>query len=105
MKGYLAGKMSGLPDSGKAAFDFWALALREEGHEVFSPSEADEANGTTEDTPENRRKAIMVDLEFIANHAEFLWIITDQWTSSKGVAVELALAQFLGIPHAFLSRG
>lgn len=106
---YLAGPMRGLPNFNFPAFQAGAKYLRDLGHTVFSPAEADVArvgkdiftgtDGTTPDPDFNLRDAIGEDLNYITWHAEGVALLPG-WEQSLGVAVEVALARFLQIPVA-----
>jgi hypothetical protein len=99
MKVYLAGPMSGLPDFNFPAFHAAARALRNAGHEVFSPAEKDlEVWGNMETirAKANYRECLRWDLNWILDHAEAIALLPG-WEKSKGVAIELALAEVLGL--------
>jgi hypothetical protein len=103
---YLAGPMRGIRDFNFPAFHAAAAALRAAGYVVFNPAEYDElvygegfaksATGDLADIPQfNLRKALAVDLEFIALHAEVIALLPG-WEKSMGVAAELAAAKAVG---------
>lgn len=99
MKIYVAGPMSGHDDFNFPAFHSASKRLREAGHEVFSPAEADLAEwGTLEEV---RKKAtyrfcLKKDLDWICDNAEGIYLLKG-WENSKGVSAELALANALGL--------
>jgi nucleoside 2-deoxyribosyltransferase len=100
MKAYLAGPMRGLPLYNFPAFDDAAKALRDLGWEIISPAEMDRNRGFKETDshvePQFLKQAIFDDLNAISNCDAV--IILPGWETSKGVAVEIALARFLEIP-------
>lgn len=97
MKIYLAGPMRGIPDMNFPMFDRAALELRESGHEVFSPADNDRQKGYAgKPVDEIMRDCIMDDLTYIAREAEAVALLPG-WEQSKGVAVEVALAEFLSL--------
>lgn len=100
---YLAGKMTGLPEFNFPAFDAAAAKLRAEGWRVISPAEHDRDTGFdttgmsgTEDTSESfdLKAALLWDLEQVAN-VDAVFVLRG-WETSRGTAVELALANALG---------
>lgn len=97
MKVYLAGPMRGYPELNFPAFAKAAAYLRAHGHEVFSPAENDIDKGYVgKPIEEIKRDCIMDDLTYIAREAEAIALLTG-WKESKGVTVEVALANFLGL--------
>lgn len=97
MKIYLAGPMRGYEDLNFPMFDKAAKELREGGHEVFSPADNDREKGyVNKPVEEIMRACIMDDLHYIADHAQAVALLPG-WAASKGVAVEVALAEFLGL--------
>jgi nucleoside 2-deoxyribosyltransferase len=106
MKIYLAGPMSGLPDFNFPAFHAAAKTLREQGHEVFSPAEADlERWGDMETIKKEAtyKECLKVDLDWIIANAEAIALLPG-WEKSKGVAAELALSKALGLKEIYLER-
>jgi hypothetical protein len=110
MQLYLSGPMRGVPAYNHPAFFYAAEVLREVGHEVFSPAEHDIAAhpdrpwptftgdpATDNITIENLRTIIRADLVWICDKAEGIALLPG-WERSKGVKVEMALAEFIGIP-------
>jgi Domain of unknown function (DUF4406) len=97
---YIAGKMRGLPKYNFPAFREATAAWRAKGWDVVSPAEMDEAIGFTEDSPTPDaafiKDAIKRDIEAIMT-CDALAVLKG-WTTSKGCAVEVALADFLGLP-------
>jgi hypothetical protein len=103
MKAYLAGPMRGIPLYNFPAFDAASAKLRADGWEIISPAEMDRARGFHETDshvePEFLKQAIFADLEAISTCDRI--IVLPNWEKSKGVIVEVALADFLGIPVLF----
>lgn len=106
---YLAGPMSGIPGFNFAAFDYAAERLREQGFVVFSPAERDrkvygeelEKNPTgnvvaAANAGFSLQEAMEADTRWICRHATAIALLPG-WEKSKGVAVELALARYLGL--------
>lgn len=97
---YLAGPMTGIPKFNHPAFDAAAAKLRAMGHTVFNPADNDRSLGIVPGEPESSsgfvRRAMMAnDLEAICR-SEAIALLPG-WESSAGVAVELALAKYLGL--------
>lgn len=112
MKVYLAGPMRGYRDYNFPRFESTAANLRDMGHTVFSPHENDLEKGYATRTEfgydfkpaeEIMRDCIMDDLSYIAHEAEAVALMPG-WKKSSGVAVELALAKFLGLKILELSE-
>ncbi|HEX6825417.1 MAG TPA: DUF4406 domain-containing protein [Nitrospiraceae bacterium] len=114
MKYYLAGPMRGHPDFNFPAFHEAAEKLREQGHLVFSPAEADtERHGTHIGNPWgceeqagrehgfDLRVALGVDLAWICAHAEGIALLPG-WEKSKGAKAEKATADALGLEVLYL---
>ena len=107
---YLAGPMKDIPDYNYPAFAKAAFELRKEGHDVFSPAEADvEKWGSKEachahfdrDRLGALRIALGQDLAYITTHADAIAVLPG-WENSKGVAAELATARALGLEEIYL---
>jgi hypothetical protein len=111
MKVYLAGPMRGIPEFNFPAFHYWAATLRSEGHQVFSPAEADnlrhgedisKGNATGDESVAakdhgfNLREALAVDLAWICAEAEAIALMPG-WEKSKGATAERAVALALGL--------
>jgi hypothetical protein len=99
MRVYLAGPMSNLPDLNFPAFMAAAQRLRDQGHHVFNPAEADlEKYGSVAESVKRAtyRDCLRVDLNWILDHAEAIALLPG-WEKSKGVAAELALSKALGL--------
>jgi Domain of unknown function (DUF4406) len=110
MKLYLAGPMRGKPFFNFPEFDKAAKALREAGHEVFSPAERDRSahgdiasknvSGDEQEAAEeygfNLREALAADMKFICEEAEGIALLPG-WENSKGALAERATARALGI--------
>lgn len=90
---YLAGPMTGYPESNYPAFHKAAKSLRAGGYFVFNPAEA---------TPETKhdatayRQCLSVDLAWICAHADGIAVLPG-WEASKGACAEVALARAIGI--------
>jgi hypothetical protein len=99
MKAYIAGPMRGIPKYNFPAFDAAAAKYRALGWTIFSPADFDREMGVTEDTdslpPDFLRKAMPRDLDAICESD--MIILLPGWQNSAGVAVELALANLLGL--------
>ncbi len=97
---YLAGPMRGYPEYNFPAFDKYQAYLEEQGMKVISPANLDRKFGfnpkTDAVTPKLIRKMIQRDVEAICNVKTF--VLMPGWETSKGVAVEKALAEFLDLP-------
>lgn len=93
MKLYLAGPMSGYPESNYPAFHAAAAKLRAEGHFVFNPAEGAPETDHGQDA---YRRCMAVDLAWICAHAEGVALLPG-WETSKGACAEVALARALGI--------
>jgi hypothetical protein len=106
MKIYLAGPMRKQPSFNFPAFHSAAAALRQKGHEVFNPAEADENNGFDptgmtghEDLSHlgfDLRAALGADLAYICKHAEAI-VVLPGWENSSGATAEVATAKALGL--------
>jgi hypothetical protein len=106
---YLSGPMRGIPEFNFPAFKAKALALREEGWEVFSPAEADiKAWGEdrSKDHPEGKEtndpgmtaaECMARDCEFITTKATAMYMMKG-WEKSTGAQAEWALARAIGLP-------
>jgi hypothetical protein len=108
MRVYLAGPMTGIPEFNFPAFHEAAKTLREAGHEVFSPAEADERRygvGFTKNCIHghpaelfsvkfNLRQALAEDLEYICNEAEAIALLPG-WEQSSGAMAEFMAARAL----------
>jgi hypothetical protein len=99
---YLCGPMRGFFLFNFPAFDKAATALRELGHEVFSPADHDRENGFDESLglEENSytlRDALEADLCWIIREAEAV-VCLDGWEKSRGAMAEVHTAFCIGIP-------
>lgn len=100
MKIYLAGPMSGHPNFNFPVFDHYKAHLERTGHDVVSPADLDRETGFdgTDATLVNddfKRRAIQRDIQALSE-CEAIALMPG-WEHSKGVAVELAAARFLGL--------
>lgn len=90
MRLYLAGPMTGIEDKNYPRFMRAAAELREQGHFVGNPAEMNHQDVSY-------RQALAVDLAWILAIAEGIALLPG-WETSKGCAVEYALATAIGIP-------
>lgn len=91
MRIYLAGPMRGIEAFNFPAFHAAAAKLRSEGHHVFNPADTGEPVGWT------IRDYLFVDLAWICNHAEAVYLLPG-WQNSTGATAERATAKAIGIP-------
>ncbi|CAB4201972.1 Protein of unknown function DUF4406 [uncultured Caudovirales phage] len=97
---YLAGPMRGIEHSNFPAFDAGAAWLREQGFEVFNPSEQDRVLGFDGDTPmpaDTLAEVLTIDLTYVAKRADAV-ILLDGWETSTGARAEVATAAALHKP-------
>jgi hypothetical protein len=91
--------MTGIPLFNHPAFDTAAERLRAIGHTVFSPAEFDRAAGLGGDVKEVSntflRNAMRQDTDAICDSDAIA--LLPGWEKSRGVAVELSLAKYLGL--------
>lgn len=108
MKIYLAGPMRGYAEFNFPAFNRWAAALRDHGHEVLNPAETDHNNGfetsgltgtdaELEHAAFDLRSALAFDLSWICKNADAVAVL-DGWRLSKGARAEVHAAWALGLP-------
>lgn len=101
MRVYIAGPMRGLPNWNFPAFDAAEERWRAAGHIAFSPAQVDRA---LKYGPEQNTEVCGVHLRHVINMDVACIMAADAlallpgWENSKGTTVELALAQFLGLP-------
>lgn len=102
MKVYIAGPMRGIPEYNIPAFDEATRKWQEMGHMVYSPAALVRAMpyGPQKNHPidEDRQRAIHIaqmDLGCLY-HCDAIALLPG-WENSMGAAMELALAQFLGL--------
>ena len=92
--------MRGYENYNFPAFDKYQSHLEEQGYKVISPASLDIEAGfnpnTDPVTPTLMRQMITRDVEAICTVDEVM--LMPGWEKSKGVAVEKALAEFLGLP-------
>lgn len=101
---YIAGPMRGIPYYNVHAFDAAALSLEKGGFIPVSPADLDRVMGVdfltchdgNEDVGLPPLSLILRDLHALADCDAV--ILLEGWESSKGAAVEIAFAEFLGIP-------
>lgn len=99
---YIAGPMSGYPRYNVDTFDSAAQHFRMEGFEVFNPADMDRDAGFDHYavpqmrlTQSDKREFMRRDLMAICRCNAIA--LLPGWEKSKGVKVELALAEFLGL--------
>lgn len=105
MRVYIAGPMRGLPGWNFPAFDAAAERWRAAGHQPFSPAAVDRAlaygpaegtEGQSAVSQAHLRHVLMMDFACLLS-AEAIALLPG-WEHSTGATVELAVAQFLGLP-------
>jgi hypothetical protein len=108
MRIYLAGPMRNYPEFNQPAFRDGAARLRESGHEVFCPADADNSQGfdwaghsgdldVAEADGFSLREALAADLSWICLHAEAVAVLPG-WEESLGATAEVDAAHAIGIP-------
>lgn len=101
---YIAGPMSGIPDYNFPEFARITKKYRDMGHTVFSPAENDFLRYGKDflEHPErfDLRRTISDDCRWLIEFADVIVVLPD-WKLSKGVAVERALANFLGLKFIY----
>lgn len=85
---YIAGKMTGLPDKGRAKFTAAAERLRDNGHIVLNPAELPEG------MPSDRYMPICLAMVAAADAVYAL----DNFMQSYGAQVEIGFAKYQGKP-------
>jgi nucleoside 2-deoxyribosyltransferase len=99
---YIAGPMRGYPDYNFPLFKEVAEELRDYNWEVINPAELDTANGF--DTDRHAESIKRKELEdFIVRDVHLVMscdaiCVLPGWEKSYGVAVEVAVANYCGIP-------
>jgi len=96
---YIAGPMRGYPSWNFDAFDAAEAVWRDAGWLVVSPAALDRAVGLApngEPDEDHLRYVIGVDVQGIFFVDAI--VLLPGWQKSSGTTVELALAQFLGLP-------
>jgi hypothetical protein len=105
MRVYLAGPMRGVPDCNFSAFAVAEQRWRDAGHSSISPARLSTALGLEPDrgddlsTEEGRlhlRLAAQIDLAVL--YAVDAIALLPRWRRSRGATMEVAVAQFLGLP-------
>ena len=100
--------MRGYLDHNFPAFDAAKKQLVEDGWEVISPADMDRDNGFDpsgeEPSVANLRHMIDRDIQAILWRADAIAMLPN-WEQSKGVAVEKALAEFLGLDIYTITDG
>lgn len=116
MKIYLAGPMTGIPYFNFPAFNDAASMLRDQGHEVFNPAEADNARHGTDISRDNfkgdpgiaiakygfsLREALAEDFAYLCEEAEAIALLPG-WEASSGARAEWAVANALKLRFIYL---
>jgi hypothetical protein len=104
MRVYIAGPMRGIPQLNYPAFFAAKEHLESLGHQVVCPPMMDRALGYADwenapipnVTPAQLREMMLIDLVAIS-HCDAVYLLKG-WSNSRGCAVEVAYAEFLGIP-------
>ncbi len=94
---YLAGPMTGIPGHNTPAFDAAEERLLALGYTVVSP-----ARMLRKNPDDTLRQHFSRDCQAICESD--LIVLLEGWERSPGVAVELALAKYLGIPYGTLAE-
>jgi hypothetical protein len=102
MKVYLSGPMSGIKDMNAPAFVEAAALLRELGHHVFSPVEADIADGIQLEgrtAPDEKTWGQLLgrDVTALADGDFDAIVLLNGWYSSRGSKLEACEAVLLGL--------
>ncbi len=99
MRVYIAGPMRDYEEYNFPAFDAAARRMRKAGWDVINPAEMDRVNGVHEFTDPLPvgflRHAMSRDLRAICE-CDAIYLLKG-WELSRGVKVELTLAEFLGL--------
>lgn len=96
-KVYLAGPMTGIPDLNTPAFEKVYSIWEDAGWQVFSPSRLNHAlDYSVGISKDGLKHVIQTDITCIL-HVDAIALLPG-WENSRGVAIELALAQFLDLP-------
>ena len=99
---YLAGPMRGIEHSNFPAFDAGAAWLREQGFEVFNPSEQDRVLGFDGDTPmpaDTLAEVLTIDLTYVAKRADAV-ILLDPYVFGPARAALLKRVLRKSMPKA-----
>lgn len=101
---YIAGPMRGYEKFNFPAFDEARDRIQALGQDPISPADLDRNSGLhecdaikDEDVARILRECIRRDVDAICDHCDCV-VLLKGWEKSKGVAVEVALAHFLGMP-------
>ena len=90
---YISGKMTGLPDYNRPAFNAMAAQLRAEGFEVINPAELPEpAGGDHWHLWMRQAVAAMMRADAL--------LMLDGWLESRGACAEVQIAALVGIDVA-----
>ena len=102
MKIYIAGPMRGHEDNNIPAFDKAAEMLRDKGHEVFNPADADRHAGldvtepfTEEWWAEHKYEVVTRDIHMLLE-CDTIYMLRG-WEKSRGATAEHAVANWYGL--------
>lgn len=103
---YVAGPMTGYKNFNADNFERVAKVYREEGYQVTSPVELDDASGFDHTSyPDGigleeatYREFLLRDLTAIIKAKVEAFVVLDGWEESRGAALEVYIARHLGIP-------
>lgn len=118
MKGYLAEKMTGIPQFNFPWFDRTAERLREQGNEVLSPAELDDPEirkqfmASTDGARQGIKEAgttwgelLARDVKLIADGGlDVVWV-GPNWRESQGARLETFIAYLVGLPVLYAETG
>ncbi len=101
MRIYLSGPMRGIPDDNFPAFREFTTKLRDKGHQVYCPPEADIILAAALGKKPTIRELFSQDTQWICNEAEGIAMMPG-WKNSKGATAEHALASALDLEIIYL---
>ena len=96
---YIGGPMRGIECFNFPAFDRARDRITSLGHIVISPADLDRQSGFSGIEPDvpDARECMLRDLHAIADSADAVALLPG-WERSRGAAVEVAFAAYLGLP-------
>lgn len=100
---YIAGKMSGLPDYNRPAFNKVAKRIRGYGYEVFNPAEVKIIDGTRENHYQEGSWGDYMRRDIAELMSCDMVVALPGWTSSPGACIEHGLCRDLSIPWVELA--